>query len=346
MTPRVFISYRTSDGADKATALARELDALFGDAQVFLDKDDLPAGSRWHDVIRHTLGSRPVLLVLVTPQYLDALDTQGRRRIESPDDPVRNELAAALAADAHIIPVLCDGVAQTPDASALPPPLDQLAERTWRRLRAYDWKQDVARLAADLRALSIEAHTDAPATTVRPAGDAPPARRRRTVVFGLGGLALLAAAGSGWWWWQAPRNATRLSGTWTAMIAPRGAPTVRNAERLQFRIEHDGDRLRLTSVPVEIERDPAWAEYRKFWRERTGQALRHVVYRGVGTVRFDPGVPGSIDVAMRIETQTGEGPIDGGNLQAAVGEAGRRMTGRLWLNGEQAERVVELRRAR
>ncbi|MGH2967757.1 MAG: toll/interleukin-1 receptor domain-containing protein, partial [Solirubrobacteraceae bacterium] len=170
MTPRVFISYRASDGADKATALARELDALFGDAQVFLDKDDLPAGSRWRDVIRLTLGARPVLLVLVTPQYLDALDAQGRRRIESPDDPVRNELAAALAADAHIIPVLCDGVAQTPDASALPPPLDQLAERTWRRLRAYDWKQDVARLAADLRALGIEAYTDAPATAVRPAG--------------------------------------------------------------------------------------------------------------------------------------------------------------------------------
>lgn len=346
MTPRVFISYRTSDGADKATALARELDALFGDAQVFLDKDDLPAGSRWRDVIAHTLGSRPVLLVLVTPQYLDALDAQGRRRIESPDDPVRNELAAALAADAHIIPVLCDGVAQTPDASALPPPLNQLAERTWRRLRAYDWKQDVARLAADLRALGIEAHADAPATAVRPAGDAPPAPRRRTVVFGLGGLALLAAAGGGWCWWQAQRNATRLSGTWTAMIAPRGAPTVRNAERLQFRIEHDGDRLRLTSVPVEIDRDPAWAEYRKFWRERTGQDLRRVVYRGEGTVRFDPGAPGSIDVAVRIETQRGEGPIDGGNLQAAVGEAGRRMTGRLWLNSEQAERVVELRRAR
>lgn len=64
------------------------------------------------------------------------------------------------------------------------------------------------------------------------------------------------------------------------------------------------------------------------------------------TVRFDPGAPGSIDVTVRIETQRGEGQIDGGNLQAAVGEAGRRMTGRLRLNSEQAERVVELRRAR
>ena len=47
MSARVFISYRTSDGTDKATALARDLDALFGQDQIFLDKDDLPAGSRW-----------------------------------------------------------------------------------------------------------------------------------------------------------------------------------------------------------------------------------------------------------------------------------------------------------
>jgi len=248
MTPRVFISYRTSDGADKATALAREL------------------------------GARPVLLVLVTPQYLDALDAQGRRRIESPDDSVRTS--------------------------------------SRRRLRAYDWKQDVARLAADLRALGA-------AGRGRTAGAAAAHRRVRPRRPGAAGR-----GGGGWWWWQAQRNATRLSGTWTAMIAPRGAPTVRNAEPLQFRIKHDGDRLRLTSVPAEIDRDPAWAEYRTVWSERTGQDLRRVVYRDEGTVRFDSGGAGSIDVAVRIETQKGKGPIDGGNLQAAVGEAGRRMTGR------------------
>ena len=49
MTPRIFISYRTSDGADKATALARELNAVFGQAQVFLDKEDLTAGQPWRD---------------------------------------------------------------------------------------------------------------------------------------------------------------------------------------------------------------------------------------------------------------------------------------------------------
>src|SRR5438552_15412987 len=104
MSARVFISYRSSDGVDKATALARDLDALFGSEQVFLDKDDLPAGSRWRDEIARTLGARPILLVLVTPQYLGAVDAAGRRRIDRPDDPARTELATALDAAAHVVP--------------------------------------------------------------------------------------------------------------------------------------------------------------------------------------------------------------------------------------------------
>ena len=106
MTARVFISYRTSDGADKATALARDLDALFGQEQIFLDKDDLPAGSRWRDEIARALHDAPILLVLVTPNYLGARDDDGKRCIDREDDPVRDELAAAIAANAHIIPLM------------------------------------------------------------------------------------------------------------------------------------------------------------------------------------------------------------------------------------------------
>ncbi len=94
MSARVFISYRTSDGVDKATALSRDLDALFGEDQIFLDKDDLPAGSRWRDVIAAALNASPILLVLITPNYLDARDSAGKRCIERSDDPVRDELEA------------------------------------------------------------------------------------------------------------------------------------------------------------------------------------------------------------------------------------------------------------
>src|SRR3954464_5053048 len=105
MTARVFISYRSSDGADKATALARDLDALFGQDQIFLDKEDLPAGSRWRDEIARTLDASPVLLVLVTPNYLGAHNSAGNRCIDRHDDPIRDELEAAIGAGANIIPL-------------------------------------------------------------------------------------------------------------------------------------------------------------------------------------------------------------------------------------------------
>jgi hypothetical protein len=68
---------------------------LFGDAQVFLDKDDLRGGVRWSDEIARTIETRPVLLLLLTPQLLAATDDRGRLRIANPDDPVRREVTAA-----------------------------------------------------------------------------------------------------------------------------------------------------------------------------------------------------------------------------------------------------------
>jgi hypothetical protein len=210
MSARVFISYRSSDGADKATALARDLDALFGQEQIFLDKEDLPAGSRWRDEIARTLTASPILLVLVTPNYLGARDSAGRRCIDRQDDPVRDELEAALAAGAQTIPLLCDGVSQTPPASDLPPPFDQLSERTWRKLRAYDWREDLSRLAADLQGLGI-----VPRTTPGELGSAPlplagdiasigrdPAATRRWALAAIGAVVLAGAGIAGWRWLQ------------------------------------------------------------------------------------------------------------------------------------------------
>ncbi len=151
MSARVFISYRSSDGADKATALARDLDGLFGNDQVFLDKEDLPVGARWRDAIAGALHGGPILLVLVTPHYLGALDPQGQRCIDRSDDPARDELGVAIAAHAHIVPLLCDGVDALPPASDLPEPFAQLCELQWGRLRAYDWREDLARLGDTLR---------------------------------------------------------------------------------------------------------------------------------------------------------------------------------------------------
>lgn len=351
MAARIFISYRTSDGMDKATALARDLGEVFGDDQVFIDKSDLRGGSVWRQEVDHALSERPVLLLLLTPQLLGAADEAGALRITQADDPVRRELTEALAAKAEIIPLLCDGLDAAPRTATLPAPFDQIGERTWRRLRAYDWQHDLQLLIADLQALGVQPLVPRAAPT--PAEPEPPRDRRTTWM--MAGLALIVAVlAVAFWQWNArtadEAQAMRLglTGDWTAQVdsnPPFG---------LTFR--QDGARLELTSTPVAIAALPEWQAYRQSWRERTGSALDHVVYRGEGTVRTDPGAPVSIDVAWRLESQPGGVRIDSGNLSATSSAAPAEgasapaaawqapMAGRLWSNADQADRAIKLER--
>lgn len=333
MAARIFISYRSSDGKDKATALARDLGAVFGDAQIFLDKDDLRGGSRWRDEVQQLLDQRPVLLLLMTPQLLAATDEAGRLRITDPDDPVRRELADALEANAQIVPLLCDGFDSPPAANELPPPFDQIGERTWRKLRAYDWQGDVQRLVDDLRALGVPALV-ATEPVLAPVAAGPASPRRVWLVAALAGV---VAAGAAAWFTFRPSAPQGVVGEWATTVD--GQPTM----RFIFRVE--ADKLVLTSPPVPVADRADWAEYRAFWRERSGAELTHVVYRGEGTLRADPGVPVAIDVALTLASSPGDVPVDSGNLSATLAADGASMTGTLWLNSAQADRPVTLRRA-
>lgn len=302
---RIFISYRSADGADKATALARDLGRAFGDAQVFLDKDDLTGGLDWSEEVRRTLGGRPVLLLVVTPGLL-AVQADGRRLIDDPQTPVRHEVAAALAAGATVLPLLADGVEALP--ADLPAPLDTLGERTWRRLRAYDWDEDVQRVVQDLRALGVPA--------------AGTARRRRvlSLAAGAAGAAALAAAGA-WWWLRPPPDP--FAGRFEARLGddpPFGLTIVR-----------DGETLRLEGEPIDIRTRADWAEYRAFWRERFQVDLDQVRMRGEGTL-----VEGALDLGFTIIALPSAEKVDGGNLTVRPRPDGA-LAGTRWLNGAQAE---------
>ena len=360
MSARVFISYRTSDGVDKATALSRDLDALFGEEQIFLDKDDLPAGSRWRDVIAKTLHASPILLVLITPNYLEARDSAGRRSIERSDDPVRDELEAGLAARAHVVPLLCDGVTTIPPAADLPAPFDQLSERTWRRLRAYDWREDLARLADDLHGLGVVPRTTPGALTSGPlplmgqsadsARTPAPSMARRVALTALGAVVLGGAGIAAWRWYD--NRTPSLSGRWRASVGKRGAINARDAEVVVVTFEQNGSSLRVASSAVDIERDPDWQNYRDYWQQKKGQPLNRVFYRGEGSLQSDAGDldtdappgPRRILLSIHIDVPEGGAPIDTGALRGTIDPDGNRIRGRLWLNSEGGERVVDLRR--
>ncbi len=326
MPAQVFISYRSADGKDKATALARELGAVFGHDTVFLDKDDLSGGRNWREEVAGALGQRPVLLLLVTPQLINATDAQGRPRWLDESDPVKRELEQALAAGARVIPVLGDGLGDTPDASTWPAPLNQLADLTWRRLRAYDWAADVQRLAQDLRA-----HGVAPAIAAPTARTAPP--RWRRPLLAAAAMVVVAALGLGAW--LARPDPTHLAGRWQVNWV-RGEQAV-----LVF--TQQGDAVTFTSEPVDVSQRADWAAYRSFWRERGGE-LRQVVYRGAGTLRRDPGVAPLADIALKVQAVPGNEDIDSGNLTFSF--SGEQGQGKQWLNGEQAEHAATLKRLR
>lgn len=331
---RIFISYRTSDGADKATTLARDLGEVFGDAQVFLDKEDLPAGRPWREAIGDALDDQPLLLVLVTPDTFGGHDAEGRRRIDDVNDPVHREVSGALAAGAQVIPLLADGVEKLPDD--LPPPFDTLGERTWRRLRAYDWRNDFERLVADLETAGVPRLTPVP-------------DRRRSDRLRRGAVAaaaLLAIGGAGWWWFgpRADQRARDSSGDWTARVAPPANEAGSRLDRVLLHLSQQGEDVTLISRPIDITQDPAWQGFAQGWLQRFDQKLERVVWRGKGTARVETGQPLRLDIALSVETEAGGKSIESGNLSAASDGSGRRLTGSIRMNGEQAERSVELHR--
>ncbi|HEY4956580.1 MAG TPA: hypothetical protein VII31_02120, partial [Caldimonas sp.] len=139
---------------------------------------------------------------------------------------------------------------------------------------------------------------------------------------------------------------------WRASIGKRGATTSRDGEIVIVTIEQDGASLKLASSAVDIERDRDWQNYRDFWQQKKGQPLNRVFYRGEGVIRSDsddiatdaPPGPRRVLLSVHVDVPEGGDPIDTGALRGAIDPDGKRIRARLWLNSEQGERVVDLRR--
>jgi len=225
---------------------------------------------------------------------------------------------------------------------------------------------------------------DEPTTTPMPldegaAEPSPAADGGRRSALGMVTVALLLVGGWGVWRWR-ERRAADLSGIWRARIGLRGAPTSREGGLMLVTLAQKDRSVGLSST-VGIENDPQWEGVRDAWKERTGGDLKQVTYRGEGefidagesaaqAASAPPGVasdagsaaPSRADAerARRIDPTLGmrrvvipvriaaPGPgaekIDEGLFRGVVDLGDQRIHGRLWLESEQAERVVDLRR--
>lgn len=127
----------------------------FGERLVFMDVAGIEAGRDFRKAIEESIAQCGVLLVVMGPEWLNAKDERGARRLDDPADFVRIETAAALRRDIPVIPVLVHG-AQMPRAEELPEGVKDLAYRNCIELTHARWKSDVQLLVEALRRVVVD----------------------------------------------------------------------------------------------------------------------------------------------------------------------------------------------
>jgi hypothetical protein len=156
----VFISYRR--GPVASIAAGRILDHLrneLGKVTVFMDVDTIAPGDDFVTAVNQYVGECDVLLAVIDPEWLEATDEAGNRRLENPVDYVRLEIAAALDRGVRVIPVLVEQ-ATVPTADELPEALRLLARRQALVLSRDRWATDIDPLVATvLREVELKANS-------------------------------------------------------------------------------------------------------------------------------------------------------------------------------------------
>jgi len=180
MAERIFISYRRDDSAGHAGRAFDRLKTDFGQDVLFMDVDAIPLGANFVRVLRDEVAKCSTLLAIIGPNWLDARDEDGARRLDNPNDFVRVEIAAALQRDIPVIPILLEG-ARIPKAQTLPDDLKELSERNGLDVRHASFHADMDKLVKGLRRSKAQPSAKtAPAKLVAPSS--PPAPRLPAVL--------------------------------------------------------------------------------------------------------------------------------------------------------------------
>ena len=148
----IFISYRKEDAPGPAAHLFKNLSESFGAGTVVMDVARSQPGRDVRQVVDDNLDACAVVLVVIGKGWAADRDESGQRKLDSVQDVVRIETAAALRHDVPIIPVLVQGAGMVQPAD-LPPDLADLAFRNPVTLSDSHWGTDVETLVTLLRSL-------------------------------------------------------------------------------------------------------------------------------------------------------------------------------------------------
>jgi TIR domain-containing protein len=146
----IFVNYRRDDSRGMAGRLHDRLAQAFGRKNIFMDVDHIPPGVDFVSHLNNQVAACEVFLAVIGPNWLDAKNEDGDRRLHAPEDFVALEITAALDREIRVIPVLVDGT-RMPKARDLPEVLKPLARRHAIELRHDQFGRDAEALIERIR---------------------------------------------------------------------------------------------------------------------------------------------------------------------------------------------------
>jgi hypothetical protein len=149
MSGKIFINYRRGDDPGFTGRLFDRLEAAFTTDQLFMDIDSIEPGLDFVRVLEDQVDRCDIFLAVIGPNWLDAQDDEGSRRLDNDHDFVRIEIESGLKLGKRIIPVLVNN-ADMPRAEHLPESLKPLARRNAVRLTHERFKADASGLVKQL----------------------------------------------------------------------------------------------------------------------------------------------------------------------------------------------------
>lgn len=205
---KIFISYRREDAQYQADRLHRGIQAMLADPEnVFIDIDHIPFGVNYVEHIETSISKCDICLVVIGNHWLGMLDAEtGGRRLDSPEDPVRMEIASALRQGKVVVPVLLDGV-PVPSPDDLPEDLRELTIRNGMPVGRRTFEADVTRLVEGLGLPDSELSKRGRARIAASTGGTHQNSGKGSggaalVLTSLAVVALLGAAGGAFWYFQ------------------------------------------------------------------------------------------------------------------------------------------------
>lgn len=153
MPGKIFVSYRRDDNAAAAARVRDGLATKFGKSNLFMDVDNLIAGTRFDEELAKALVACDVFIAIIGERWLDMLRTKAA---QNQPDYVRAEIAAALRRKIAVIPVRVgrEGqLAPLPQRDELPADIHDLVRYQKHDVTHEHHGRDIATLVTAIKAV-------------------------------------------------------------------------------------------------------------------------------------------------------------------------------------------------